>query len=73
MKLKKIKKILPPWETIRVWGDDDYIYLFHGLVEDLPKDLYERELVKGSEEGYLEVRYNNDDIENHIAVFVKEK
>jgi hypothetical protein len=73
MKLKKVKKILPPWETIRVWGDDDYIYLFHGLVEDLPKDLYERELVKGPEDGYLEVRYNCGDIENHIAVFVKEK
>lgn len=73
MKLKKIKKILPPWETIRVWGDDDYIYLFHGLVKDLPKELYEHKLVKGPEGGYLEVRYINADIENHVAVFVKEK
>lgn len=71
MKLKKIKKILPPWETIRVWGDDDYIYLFHGLVEELPKELYERKLVKGPEDGYFEVRYNNSDVEDHVAIFVE--
>ena len=71
MKLKKIKKILPPWETIRVWGDDEYIYLFHGLVEELPKELYEYKLTKGPEGGYFEIRYNNSDVEDHIAIFVE--
>lgn len=73
MKLKKIKKILPPWETIRVWGDDEYIYLFHGLVKDLPKELYERKLAKcDPDSGYFDIRYDCVDCEPHVAVFVEE-
>ena len=72
MKLKKVKKILPPWETIRVWGDDEYIFLFHGLVKDLPKELYERKLLKEPDGGYLDIRYNCVDCEPHVAVFVEE-
>ena len=72
MKLKKIKKFLPPWETIRVWGKDENVPLYHGRVETLPKHLYELKMDKMPEEGYFDIRYDCVDIEPHVAVYVKE-
>lgn len=72
MKLKKIYKILPAYETIRVWGKDENVPLFYGLVEDLPARLGKLKLIPGSEGGYFEVRYGCSDIEDHVAIFVKE-
>ena len=65
MKLKKILKILPCWENIRVWGNDDNKPLYMGLVEDLPKRLENLKLIKG-EEGCR-------DCEDHVEIFVKEE
>ncbi len=74
MKLKKIMKILPEWETIRVWGNDNDEYLYHGLVRDLPKRLNNLKMVPGpGGEGYLDIRYGCSDIEDHVAVFVEEE
>ena len=74
MKLKKIFKILPSCETIRVWGKDENTPLFYGAVEDLPVRLENLKLVPGpSPDGaYFEVRYECSDIDNHVAIFVKE-
>ena len=72
MKLKKIFKILPPHETIRVWGKDENTPLFYGTVENLPVRLEELKLIPGLAGGYFEVRYGCSDIEDHIAIFVKE-
>lgn len=72
MKLKKIFKILPPYETIRVWGNDEDTPLFYGAVEDLPARLEELKLIPGSEGAYFEVRKGCSDIEDHVAIFVKE-
>lgn len=73
MKLKKIKKILPPWEIVRVWGKDENTPLYNGNVETLPERLYELKMEEGPEDGYFDIRYDCIDCEPHVAVFVKEK
>lgn len=72
MKLKKIKKILPEWENIRVWGEDEDRPLYKGEVEYLPKHLYDLKMIEGPDGGYFDYRYGCVDCENHVAVFVKE-
>jgi len=74
MKLKKIMKILPEWETIRVWGNDEKNYLYHGLVRDLPKRLENLKMTTNSEgNSYFDIRYNCSDVEDHVAIFVEEE
>ena len=73
MKLKKIIKILPCWEHIRVWGNDEETPLYKGCVEDLPKRIENLKLIKDKDSNsYIEVRYGCSDCENHVAVFVQE-
>ena len=73
MKLKKLTKILPAWETIRVWGDDDEkIPVWEGLVEDIPARLENKKLIEGEDGGLIDVRYGCSDCEDHIAVFIEE-
>ena len=73
MKLKKIIKILPCWESIRVWGNDEDTPLYKGCVEDLPKRIENLKLIKSKDsDSYFDVRYNCCDCENHIAIFVQE-
>ena len=72
MKLKKLTKILPAWETIRVWGDDEKIPVWEGLVEDIPIRLENKKLIEGEDGGLIDVRYGCSDCENHIAVFIEE-
>lgn len=77
MKLKKVKKILPAWEIIRVWGNSEDKPLYYGKVEDLPAYLGKLKMTTAlegyTEEGYFDIRYNNSDIENHVAIFVEEE
>ena len=73
MKLKKVLKILPSWENIRVWGSDNEEPLYKGLVEDLPKRLENLKLIKGEEGSYFEIRHYCSDCEDHVAIFVKEE
>lgn len=73
MKLKKVFKILPAWENIRVWGNDDNKPLYMGLVEDLPKRLENLKLIKGEEGSYFDIRYGCRDCEDHVAIFVREE
>lgn len=76
MKLKKVKKILPAWEIIRVWGDSEYKPLYYGEVDKLPAHLGDLKMTtpNGDEsEGYFDIRYNNSDIEDHVAIYVKEE
>ena len=71
MKLKKILKVLPPWEMVKVWGEDETTPLFYGEVEKVPKYLrkMEADKVDGS---YTDYRYGCIDCEAHVVVFVKE-
>jgi hypothetical protein len=76
MKLKKVKKILPAWEIIRVWGNSENKPLYYGEVDKLPAYLGNLEMTTahGDEiEGYFDIRYNNSDIEDHVAIFVEEE
>lgn len=72
MKLKKLVKILPDWEIIRVWGSDEYKPVWEGLVQDIPHRLEDRKLIEGEDGGLIDVRYGCSDCENHIAVFIED-
>ena len=72
MKLKKLAKILPNWETIRVWGNDEKIPVWEGLVEDIPARLKDKKLIEGEDGAILDIRYNCADIEDHVAVFIED-
>ena len=73
MKLGKIQKILPGWERIRVWGNDENIPLYDGSVEDLPHRLDNLKMIRPADtDSYIEVRYHCSDIDDHVAVFVQE-
>ena len=76
MKLKKILKILSPYETVRVWdmNGSNMDPLYYGEVRDLPKRFFKYQLVKndemGEDSGYFDIRYDNSDIEDHVAISV---
>lgn len=70
MKLKKLKKVLPEYEKVRVWGYDENVPLFDGYVGDIPKRLGDLKLARGPKGAYIDIRYNCSDIEDHVAVFV---
>lgn len=72
MKVKKLHKILPKWETIRIWGNDEAVPLWKGCVQDIPSWCENKKLIKGGEDSFIDVRYGCSDCENHIAVFVEE-
>ena len=71
MKVKKIVKLLPAWETITIWGDDEDEYIWRGAVQDIPQRLMDRKLIEGEVGGYLDIRYNCSDCPDHVAIFVK--
>lgn len=70
MKLKKITKILPGWETVRIWGWDEKRPLYTGPVEEIPYVLLNLKMTEGEDGSYMDVRYDCVDCENHVAVFV---
>lgn len=72
MKLKKLAKILSSWERIRIWGDDEDTPIFDGYVKDIPIRLKDKKLIEGEDGVILDIRYGCDDIEDHVAVFIKE-
>ena len=71
MKVKKLTKLLPPWEIITIWGDDEHKYIWRGAVEHIPHNLMNRKLIKGEDECYLDIRYGCCDCGDHVAVFVE--
>lgn len=72
MKVKKLHKLLPEWENIRIWGNDERTPLWKGCVQDIPSRYENKKLIKGEEGGLIDVRYGCCDCEDHIAVFVEE-
>lgn len=70
MKVKKIAKLLPPWETITIWGNDEHKYVWRGVVEDIPHKLMNEKLIKGEDSCYLDIRYGCCDCKDHVAVFI---
>lgn len=71
MKLKKLVKILPAWETIRVWGDSEEEPVWEGLVEDIPARLENRKLTEGGDGSYIDIRYGCGKGKDHVAVFIE--
>ena len=55
-------KILPAWERIRIWGNDENTPLYDGYVEDIPSRLENEKMIKGPDGAYLDIRYNCSDI-----------
>ena len=72
MKLKKLAKILPKWESIRVWGSDEHKPVQEGLIEDIPSRLEDKKLIKGPDGIVLDIRYDCADCEDHVAVFIED-
>lgn len=72
MKLKKLLKIFPYYEQIRVWGEDEEVPLYKGSVDDIPERLMNKKLTPGDCGSYVELRTGCVDCEDHIAVFVEE-
>ena len=73
MKLKKITQILPPYETITIWGNNEDIPIWKGNVEDIPYIFMNMKLTEGPDGGYIDVRYGCSDCEDHVAVFVEDE
>ena len=73
MKVKKLHKILPEWETVRIWGYDERIPLWEGYVQNIPLWYENKKLIEGPDGGYIDVRYGCSDCEDHIAVFIEEE
>ena len=73
MKIKKLKKIFPGYEIVRIWGRNEEYPIYYGTISGIPKFLKELEMLPGDEGSLIEIRYNCSDIEDHIAVFVEEE
>lgn len=78
MKLIDVLDFLPCSIWVRIWGDNDIAPLFEGKLRNAPMYLANRELVKGEEGTYFELRYEacgysfKDGVKEHVAIFVKE-
>lgn len=72
MKIKKILKLLMPGETVRIWGNSDRAYLFHGSKEEVPLYLAEMKAQESPDDGYINVRSDGED-DFYIALFVDEE
>lgn len=72
MKVKKLHKILPEWEVIRIWGNDERTPLWEGYVQNIPLWFEDKKLTEGEDGGYIDVRYGCNDCDDHVAVFIKE-
>ena len=79
MKLIDVLNFLPLNTWVRIWGDDENSPLFEGFIEDAPMYLANRELVKGEEGTYFELRYEvcgysfKDGVKEHVALFIEEE
>lgn len=79
MKLIDVLDFLPLSTWVRIWGDDYNTPLFEGFLENVPMFLANRELVKGEEGTYFELRYEacgysfKDGVKEHVAIFIEEE
>ena len=78
MKLIEVLDLLPCYVWVKIWGNDENTPLYEGRLRNAPMCLANRELVKGEEETYFELRYEacgysfKDGVKEHVAIFVKE-
>ena len=72
MKLKKIQKIFPAYESIVIWGKDENEPVWKGIVDDIPYSLINEKLIKSLAGPYIEIRSNHPKAGVHIAVFIDE-
>lgn len=70
MNIKQFVKMFNHCEWVRIWGEDDEIPLWGGPIGDIPCRLADKELIKGPDGVYIDIRYNCGDID-HIAIFVE--
>lgn len=73
MKIKKLHKLLSPWEYIRVWGNDENTPLWQGYLRDIPSWYENKKLIEGPDDILLDIRYGCSDIEDHVAIFIEEE
>ena len=73
MRIKKLHKILSEWETIRIWGNDENVFLWEGYVKDIPTWYEDQKLIKGPNDCVIDIRYGCSDCIDHIAVFIEEE
>lgn len=72
MKIKKIAEMFSGAEWVRIWGDSEEAPIWEGYAEDIPYRLANRELIKGPDDIYIDIRYGgNTRFKDHIAVFVE--
>jgi len=78
MKLIDVLDLLPCYAWVRIWGNDENTPLYEGRLRNTPMCLANRELVKGEEGTYFELRYEacgysfKDGVKEHVAIFVEE-
>ena len=76
MKLIDVLNFLPFGTRVRVWGDNENVPVYEGDIENIPMFLANRELVKGEEGTYFELRYEacgysfKDGVKEHVAIFL---
>ena len=79
MKLIDVLNFLPLNTWVRIWGDDENSPLYEGRLRNTPMYLANRELVKGEEGTYFELRYEacgysfKDGVKEHVALFIEEE
>ena len=72
MKIKKLQKLFSPYEEVAIWGNDEDIPVFRGLIENIPIRLDGYKLIEGPNGYKIDIRYGCSDCTDHIAVFIEE-
>lgn len=78
MKLIDVLNFLPHLTWVRIWGNDENFPIFEGYIEDAPMYLANRNLTKGEEGTYFELRYEacgysfKDEVKEHVAIFLED-
>jgi hypothetical protein len=79
MKLIDVLDFLPHCAWVRIWGNNENTPLYEGRLRNTPMYLANRELVKGEEGTYFELRYEacgysfKDGVKEHVALFIEEE
>lgn len=75
MKLKKLLKVIESYQDIKVWGKDEEVPLYDGVVSDVPKKIRNLKIKYDDvlRDAPVEFRYDCCDCAPHYSVVVEEK
>lgn len=74
MKLKKILKVIDQFEDVKIWGRDENIPLYEGMVREVPEELRKLELCDlPLRDAPVEFRRDCCDCGPHYSIAVVEK